>query len=379
MWAITPFFVAFFGVMTLAFDIAARRQYRAPRPWLGTLRRDLGPSLYALVLIPFGVYLASYAPWFASETGVNRHEVGQSIGENSIVPLPDALRSLWHYTYAAYRFHAGLTNADGNHHPWESKPWTWPMSLRPVLYAITIVAGAGVTADRHSDHIHRELVAADGKGRDGPVGRRILRRGERDSAAVPRTRDRARSGCRSCSPSGGGSAGRGYLLKERVAHFDELESHSVNLVRQDHRFVWKDEVFSQFPLTLNPPPERRMPSVPAYEAYLRYRSYQWLFTPEASQRSRPPRSRFAWSVLGSVFWRASVAAGEPPSVPGFLRPRPPRVPRRRFFVGSVAAAAAFVGSAAAGCVAVRAAASWAACSSCCFLRLSRNQGDKCFS
>jgi TolB-like protein/Tfp pilus assembly protein PilF len=39
-------------------------------------------------------------------------------------------------------------------------------------------------------------------------------------------------------------------------------------------------------MTLNPPPDRRMPSVPAYEAYLRYRSYQWLFTPEASRRSR---------------------------------------------------------------------------------------------
>jgi serine/threonine-protein kinase len=39
-------------------------------------------------------------------------------------------------------------------------------------------------------------------------------------------------------------------------------------------------------LTLVPAPERRMPSVPAYEAYLRYRSYQWQFTPEASRRSR---------------------------------------------------------------------------------------------
>ena len=29
-----------------------------------------------------------------------------------------------------------------------------------------------------------------------------------------------------------------------------------------------------------------MPSLPAYEAYLRYRSYQWQFTPEASRRSR---------------------------------------------------------------------------------------------
>ncbi|OKH62423.1 hypothetical protein EB72_13345 [Mycobacterium sp. SWH-M1] len=130
------YFVLFFGVMSVAFDVAARKQYRVQRPWLGTLRRDVGPSLYALVAIPFSVYLASYAMWFASETGVNRYEVGRSIGPDSVLPLPDAIRSLWHYTYAAFRFHSGLTNADGNHHPWESKPWTWPMSLRPVLYAI---------------------------------------------------------------------------------------------------------------------------------------------------------------------------------------------------------------------------------------------------
>jgi len=39
-------------------------------------------------------------------------------------------------------------------------------------------------------------------------------------------------------------------------------------------------------LQLAPASERRMPSLPAYEAYLRYRSYQWQFTPEASGRSR---------------------------------------------------------------------------------------------
>ena len=103
---------------------------------LGTLRRDLGPTLYALLLIPLGVYVGSYAPWFASETAVDRYEVGHNIGPHSIIPLPDAVRSLWHYTAQAYHFHAHLTNAAGNYHPWESKPWTWPMSLRPVLYAI---------------------------------------------------------------------------------------------------------------------------------------------------------------------------------------------------------------------------------------------------
>ena len=130
------YFVAFFGLMSLAFDVAARRQYRVLRPWLGVVRRDAGPTAYALLLIPFGVYLASYAPWFASETAIDRHEVGQSIGPQTNFPLPDAIRSLWHYTAKAYQFHAGLTNSAGNHHPWESKPWAWPMSLRPVLYAI---------------------------------------------------------------------------------------------------------------------------------------------------------------------------------------------------------------------------------------------------
>src|SRR5262249_39697970 len=62
------YFVVFFGAMSLAFDIAARRAYQVTRPWLGAMRRDLVPTAYALAFIPVAVYLASYAPWFASET-----------------------------------------------------------------------------------------------------------------------------------------------------------------------------------------------------------------------------------------------------------------------------------------------------------------------
>jgi serine/threonine-protein kinase len=46
------------------------------------------------------------------------------------------------------------------------------------------------------------------------------------------------------------------------------------------------EISGALKLQLAPASERRMPSLPAYEAYLRYRSYQWQFTPEASRRSR---------------------------------------------------------------------------------------------
>src|SRR5206468_3579801 len=38
------------------------------------------------------------------------------------------------------------------------------------------------------------------------------------------------------------------------AHLEELEAHSLNLVRKDGTFVWKDEVFRRFPLKLDPPP-----------------------------------------------------------------------------------------------------------------------------
>ena len=37
-------------------------------------------------------------------------------------------------------------------------------------------------------------------------------------------------------------------------HIEDLESVSVNLVRENGRFVWKDDVYQQFPLALNAPP-----------------------------------------------------------------------------------------------------------------------------
>ena len=48
--------------------------------------------------------------------------------------MPDALRSLWFYSAHVLDFHAGLTTQVSGQHPWESKPWTWPMGLRPMLY-----------------------------------------------------------------------------------------------------------------------------------------------------------------------------------------------------------------------------------------------------
>ena len=80
------------------------------------LRRDAGPAAYVFGVIPPALYLLSYWAWFASGTAVNRYEVGQSIGERQWWQPPDAIRSLWHYTYKAFHFHSTLTNSAGNHH-----------------------------------------------------------------------------------------------------------------------------------------------------------------------------------------------------------------------------------------------------------------------
>ena len=43
------------------------------------------------------------------------------------------------------------------------------------------------------------------------------------------------------------------------AHLDEIESNCINLVQQpDGAFLWNDEVFRQFPLTLDPPPTEEL-------------------------------------------------------------------------------------------------------------------------
>ncbi|MFI9508740.1 dolichyl-phosphate-mannose--protein mannosyltransferase [Nocardia sp. NPDC052566] len=146
-WSGLYFAIAFL-LLTVAFDISARRTYGVRRPWVGTGLRDLGPSLYALIVIPIGLYLACYWAWYSSETGIDRYAVGNQVGTGGFFGfLPDALRSLWFYHGEVLKFHEGLTNSAGNHHPWESKPWTWPMGLRPMLYyyADSGVTGCGQT------------------------------------------------------------------------------------------------------------------------------------------------------------------------------------------------------------------------------------------
>lgn len=133
-WSGVYWLVAF-ALLTLLWDATARRAAGVARPWLGTLRRDLPPAAWAFGAVPVLAYLASWWGWFRSETAIDRHVVGRRVGtDGPFAFVPDALRSLWYYSGRVLEFHAGLTTQSSGQHPWESKPWTWPMSLRPMLY-----------------------------------------------------------------------------------------------------------------------------------------------------------------------------------------------------------------------------------------------------
>jgi len=67
------YYMAAFGLLCVAFDVAARRSAGVERPWLGALRRDVLPALWAIVAIPVIMYLSSYWAWFASETATDRN------------------------------------------------------------------------------------------------------------------------------------------------------------------------------------------------------------------------------------------------------------------------------------------------------------------
>ena len=129
------YWVVAFAVLTVIWDVTARRAAGVRRPWVGAIRRDLLPGVWALAVVPVLAYLSAWWAWFGSETSVDRHAVGTMVGSGGPFSfIPDALRSLWYYSGHVLAFHEGLDTPPGNPHPWESKPWTWPMGLRPMLY-----------------------------------------------------------------------------------------------------------------------------------------------------------------------------------------------------------------------------------------------------
>ena len=117
--------------LSICFWLVARVVLRSlnfdfgPRGWpFLSWRRDAGPvvssvpwptylavAIIALVIVPVGIYLLSWYPFFAR---------GQF----------QSLHDLVAYTQWSFEYHSKLTAT----HPYGSRPWSWPFLMRPVLY-----------------------------------------------------------------------------------------------------------------------------------------------------------------------------------------------------------------------------------------------------
>lgn len=130
------YYIAFFGLMSVFGDVALRRRYGVKRYITGTLLRDTPAALASLVVVPIALYVWSWRAWFASETSVYRHaKTDGTIADGSWLQLlPEAVAGWFHYHWSVLQFHAELTTSSGHSHPWDSKPWAWLVSARPILY-----------------------------------------------------------------------------------------------------------------------------------------------------------------------------------------------------------------------------------------------------
>jgi dolichyl-phosphate-mannose-protein mannosyltransferase len=133
------YYIAAFGLWSVFTDLVYRRRVGVQKPVLGALVRDTAPALRDLVVVPLGIYFLSWRSWFAEETSVYRHisPDERDTGLPGTGWLPEAVQNYMHYQNSVLSFHAELTTSNGHHHPWESKPWEWLVSWRPMLYYST--------------------------------------------------------------------------------------------------------------------------------------------------------------------------------------------------------------------------------------------------
>ena len=126
------YFLAVFGLMTVWWDLGARRAAGVQRWWTATVVRDGIPAFLLMVPTAVLTYVATWAGWFATQGGWKRQwAVSNPAAPGSLAShLPAPVRSLWAYHQEMWTFHVGLQNE----HKWKSNPWSWTVQWRPTLF-----------------------------------------------------------------------------------------------------------------------------------------------------------------------------------------------------------------------------------------------------
>ncbi|MHA7210722.1 dolichyl-phosphate-mannose--protein mannosyltransferase [Arthrobacter sp. MDT1-65] len=139
-WSALPF-IAAFGLLTVAWDLSARRIAGIHHWSRAGILKD-GPLAFAC-MVPAALltYLGTWTGWFLSEDAYDRTWAERNPSEQWGW-VPDGLRSLAEYHRSAFSFHQGL----GTDHPYEASAWTWLLMGRPTSFFYEKPTGCGADA-----------------------------------------------------------------------------------------------------------------------------------------------------------------------------------------------------------------------------------------
>lgn len=123
--------LAAFSLLSLSWDIGARRLAGARHPGLRALLPDGAIAFAQLVVVAIPAYFVTWVGWLATPGGWSRQWAAEHPDTWLARLLPDGLASLASYHREIYGFHTGDYINEATH-PYASDPWGWLLLTRPV-------------------------------------------------------------------------------------------------------------------------------------------------------------------------------------------------------------------------------------------------------
>jgi dolichyl-phosphate-mannose--protein O-mannosyl transferase len=124
------YFLVVFGLMSVLWDMGARRAAGIRRWRTAWLVKDTPLALIWMPFVTVVVYCLSWWGWFATDIGYNRHWADTNPAAPGWGWVPDSVRSWWNYHAQILEFHTHLTSD----HPYKTNPWSWLIEGRPTSF-----------------------------------------------------------------------------------------------------------------------------------------------------------------------------------------------------------------------------------------------------
>lgn len=125
------YLLAAFALLSLAWDVGARRLAGAGWRASTAVLRDGVPAFVSLVVLSVLVYVSTWAGWLATSGGYDRQWGAQHPGATTVRLLGRPLASLLQYQKDIYAFHTG-SFINGAQHAYRADPGGWLVVARPI-------------------------------------------------------------------------------------------------------------------------------------------------------------------------------------------------------------------------------------------------------